>query len=300
MKRGTPNHPKLRKLGRTLGIPAYAAIGVCEAIWHHTAAYAPRGDIGRWQDDEIADSIGWPVEDAKKLVAGLVAAGLLDEHDDPYVRLVIHDWSTHAEDAVHMRLARERARFADGKMPSLAKFSKAEREQILADYDEPVPTNSHAVPRNAPAVPTDVQKKALPLPLATCHSHSHGHLPTGQCPKASAFSKLTEQVIRDPAKLLAWYEQETRKKKPVIEHSEANRLRVFAAAERAIEKDHRGTPVGLFAWLVSGARWDYITGEQEERGRQKLKALLTAAPSPQIEHLSRELAESLKSREEDR
>lgn len=59
MKRGTPDHPKMKALARTLRIPLPYAVGAMEMIWHFTADYAPTGAIGRFSDDEIAEAAGW-------------------------------------------------------------------------------------------------------------------------------------------------------------------------------------------------------------------------------------------------
>ena len=59
MKRGTPDHPKTLRLARLLGIPQAAAVGILEMLWHFTGKYAVQGDIGRFQDGEIAQAAGW-------------------------------------------------------------------------------------------------------------------------------------------------------------------------------------------------------------------------------------------------
>ena len=48
MKRGTPRHPKTMLLVAELQIPTYAAVGILESLWHWTAEYAKRGDVGRY------------------------------------------------------------------------------------------------------------------------------------------------------------------------------------------------------------------------------------------------------------
>jgi hypothetical protein len=47
MKRGTPEHPKTAHLMAALSIPRPYAVGILELLWHFTARYAPRGDVGR-------------------------------------------------------------------------------------------------------------------------------------------------------------------------------------------------------------------------------------------------------------
>ena len=59
MKRGTINHPKTLMLAETLGVHHLTAVGILEALWHWTATYAPKGDIGRYPDAIIASGAGF-------------------------------------------------------------------------------------------------------------------------------------------------------------------------------------------------------------------------------------------------
>lgn len=53
--------------------------------------------------------------------------------------------------------------------------------------------------------------------------------------------------------------------------SEVNLLRVFGAAERAIEESE--TPLKLFKHIVGGEKWNLITQAQEDRARARIKKL---------------------------
>ena len=81
------------------------AIGYLEMLWHFTARYAPRGDIGRYPDKRIAAALDWVYHDPAKLVQGLVSARWVD--GCPVARLVVHDWPDHADEAVRKRLKRD-------------------------------------------------------------------------------------------------------------------------------------------------------------------------------------------------
>jgi len=94
MKRGTPDHPKMRALCRRLGVARWQALGIVEGILHFTAQYARRGDIGRWSDDEIAEWLEWK-GDPGDLITALTNVGWLDPC--PLHRLVVHDWHEHAD-----------------------------------------------------------------------------------------------------------------------------------------------------------------------------------------------------------
>lgn len=102
MKRGTPEHPKTKHLMRLLEIPLYSAIGILESLFHITAKYTPRGNIGNFDDGAIAAAIDWK-GDPTELVRCLVKAGWLDE--DETHRLLIHDWAEHCEEGVKKTLA---------------------------------------------------------------------------------------------------------------------------------------------------------------------------------------------------
>lgn len=103
MKRGTPEHPKVVRLAKMLGVRRCTAVGVLEMLWHLTARYTPRGDVGKWSDEEIATALDWDGV-PERLTHALVSCGLLEEH--PEHRLIVHDWPEHADKAVKQLLDR--------------------------------------------------------------------------------------------------------------------------------------------------------------------------------------------------
>lgn len=131
MKRGTPNHRKMHRLARRLGVSLAEAVGTMELLWHWVADYLPRGDVGRSENWEIAAAVHWKRE-PDELVSALVEEHWLDESST--CRLVVHDWSEHCEESVHTRLARSRDFFADGSRPRLGKLGGAERESAEIFY----------------------------------------------------------------------------------------------------------------------------------------------------------------------
>ena len=95
MKRGTQEHPKIKRLCRELGgAPLYHAAGILELLWLHTARFSARGDIGKWTNEDLATAVDWRGDPAE-LVRALVVSGWLDE--DTEYRLVVHDWDKHAD-----------------------------------------------------------------------------------------------------------------------------------------------------------------------------------------------------------
>jgi hypothetical protein len=107
-----------------LSIPKAQAVGILEMLWHFTATYSPRGDIGKWRNREIAEAVFWD-DNPDDLVAGLVHSEWLDE--DAEYRLVVHDWADHADQCVQRKLKRAGEDFIRGHTdPSFVYFAKRE------------------------------------------------------------------------------------------------------------------------------------------------------------------------------
>lgn len=127
------------------------AIGTLERLWHYTSTYAPAGDIGKLSPSRIADAVGFPPQHATELVDAMVTARLLDRKGQDNRTLVIHDWPEHAQDSVHVYLARRGLLFADGTPPKLYLLPKEERAKAEAKYRRrpavtPDPAPDHHLP----------------------------------------------------------------------------------------------------------------------------------------------------------
>lgn len=131
MKREAVGHTKMKRLCRRLDIPLWQAIGLLESLWLLTGREAPQGDIGKLSDEDIALAIDYR-GDESSMIEALVASGWIDR--SPEYRLVIHDWPDHADDAVHMRLARAHAYFAGGRAPKVTRLSGKDRENAQKFY----------------------------------------------------------------------------------------------------------------------------------------------------------------------
>jgi len=132
MKRGTPIHPKMQILEEELQVERPTAVGIMELLWQFTAQFAKAGNIGKWSNAHIAQSIYWR-GDPDKLIAALVKSHWIDKNDKH--RLIIHDWYEHCEDAVHMALSRATELFADGKIPKMNRLQKPERDICEARFN---------------------------------------------------------------------------------------------------------------------------------------------------------------------
>jgi len=136
VKREAPTNTKMRKLCHFLDIHLYEAVGILELLWHLCAREAPRGDIGKISNLEIAVFLEYR-GDADRLIAALIRAGWLDE--DPVYRLVVHDWSEHADQAVRRRLDRFRQTFiVSSQKAHVSSHSETEARLDMAGQNDHV------------------------------------------------------------------------------------------------------------------------------------------------------------------
>ena len=80
------------------------AVGILERLWHMAISGAQRGDIGRHDNETIAEAVGW-FGDADTLIELLTDTEWVDRCDEN--RLVIHDWDEHAPAFVKRNIARK-------------------------------------------------------------------------------------------------------------------------------------------------------------------------------------------------
>lgn len=196
MKRGTPDHPKTAALAQALDVHRLTAIGLLEQLWHWTARYAPRGDIGRWPAQTIAQGLYWDGE-PEKLERALIDSGWLDE--DPEHRLLVHDWAQHADDAVKKSLARHKMDFAtvsrrrrDRVRTVSAVEALTVAPAVAVAVPKPQPEPSRALPE--PSDPSDHGPRKNPLMTDRQSWEARWHV---------AVTLLSELQNRDPAEVAA-------------------------------------------------------------------------------------------------
>lgn len=144
MKRGTPDHPKMKRLTRVLRINRAWSVGILESLWHWAGRFAPQGDIGRYPDGDIAEAVFWPKEPGI-LIEGLIESEWVDR--DTAHRLVIHDWPDHAEESVKKYLKRNKLDFvkSGGFVQTFSGQVQQTAEKVC--LPEPVP-----IPKPKPSV----------------------------------------------------------------------------------------------------------------------------------------------------
>ncbi|RYG35407.1 hypothetical protein EON81_12850, partial [bacterium] len=146
-KRGIITHRKTRRLARILGIDQAAAVGLLECLWHVAAEQAPRGDIGKLTDQDIADEMFTSIA-PETLMPALCEAGWLDANEAD--RYLVHDWPEHCDDQVHYRVSRMgNGAFADG---TLSRRTKTGGGQGSVD-GKPVPRKATDSPEDSKPSP---------------------------------------------------------------------------------------------------------------------------------------------------
>lgn len=93
VKHQVPDTLKFRKLQRRLGVSRVVTAGTLELLWIAVQKNAPRGDIGRFDNESIAIECDWE-GNPDELVNALVETGWLELSDEH--RLIVHDWHEHA------------------------------------------------------------------------------------------------------------------------------------------------------------------------------------------------------------
>jgi hypothetical protein len=167
VKREAVHHSKMKRLCRKLNLELWQAVGLLESIWHVAARQTPCGDIGKLSDEDIAIAIDYHA-DERIMIDALVNSGWIDRNKEH--RLVVHDWPDHAEDGVHMKVARARQFFirqgpgddAILEAPKLSRFFAREREPLREFYEnvkigKKTSKRAHGVRTDLETVRTDRQ-----------------------------------------------------------------------------------------------------------------------------------------------
>jgi hypothetical protein len=134
---------------------------------------------------------------------------------------------------------------------------------------KPVPTPS---PTATGMNPTG---RATTIPAETTRS-STAPAPTLPAPK---LADVRPEDLKDTGRLLELFDQAMARK--LIGPSEADRLRFVAAAEHALAIG-KANPCGLFAYLIRGACWRYITQADEDQANGRIKAHLRGPAPPRV------------------
>jgi hypothetical protein len=239
MKRGTIEHPKMVMLEHKLGVERLVAVGLMEAFWHWAAKYAPDGGVSKYSNDVIAGGAYWR-GDHDKMMQALIESGWIDRLDDN--ELYIHDWHEHAEDAIHIKLARHRKRFVNGNIPSLKRLSKDERTEAQNFYALELTKSAPCAHKKRTASASASASACTPLPLK-------GKPPVGGGVEAIAKIPPELNTPRFCASWAEWAEHRRQIRKKLTKSTAEKQLarlarwgepRAVAAIEYSIEQGYEG------------------------------------------------------------
>jgi hypothetical protein len=271
MKRGTIDHPKMLDLAeaidshlgdKSLGFDMShtMACGIMEKLWHYTARYSPAGDVGKHSDARIARAVGWTL-DAQWIIKALTDVRFIDELDG--CRLYVHDWHQHSDDAADKWLRDKGLQYANEENPRRRKETETDESRHGRKKSRPRrDKSSQSEPEPKPKPSSEPESSSKPKPEPTSAVATSG--------LDGVFEKITLEDLKDTGRLLAWYERQAGRERPLIDKSDANRLRVIAAAERALEVPAANRP-GLFISLFDPKNAANITEAQDERARRRLR-----------------------------
>ena len=174
MKANTTELVKFKKLQRRLGESVRGVIGILELLWKATALQAPRGDIGKFDNEDIAILCDWE-GDPDLLVSALVASGWLDESVD--YRLLVHDWHEHAPIYVRAGLKAKHQTFltptagapseamAPGVAPETAPEMAPEGDQLSNGQTGAPSSRAPGITKPSQAKPSQVKSSVGEPPL---------------------------------------------------------------------------------------------------------------------------------------
>ena len=106
----TPDHPKVAKLARKLGVTRVQALGHLTCLWARVCAAAPDGDLTSYDADDLAVFASWEGDEGL-LVEALEGARLIDpvHSEDGEARgYELHGWWERAEGHKRAKAARDR------------------------------------------------------------------------------------------------------------------------------------------------------------------------------------------------
>lgn len=160
----TPDHPKIQRLEKALGIDD--GLGCVVRLWTWTADYYPDGDFPADAAGAMARKVAGDVATLRnvtpsRVTDALVTAGLLDPHGDRYE---VHDWpeheAAHADKAERDReLNRERQR----RFRNRRRNGPVTRDRNVTDN---VTRNDEALPRGEERRGDQKQQQRKPTDLA--------------------------------------------------------------------------------------------------------------------------------------
>jgi hypothetical protein len=198
MKVGTTEKIKFDKLRLRLKESKRGIVGLLELLWAGVAKNCPRGDVGRFPNEDIAIMCDWS-GDPDELVAALVECRWVDEH--PECRLVIHDWSDHAPSWVRGNIEFSGGFIVDRKVDpkdtpkGTPKDTPEDTPEGYPTYTKPIPSLYQTYTRPDQSTPTNQACEAVVGELAKILEEAGVEL-YKQAAESAASSGFTADQIR--------------------------------------------------------------------------------------------------------
>jgi hypothetical protein len=254
VKRGCDSHPKTLAFAAALRIPLPYACGLLELLWHLTARLAPRGDIGRLTNQQIAAGIHW-AGDPERLIKALLEARLSGDGAgfiavSPELRLVVHDWHEHADPTTRRYLERKGLSFLGN--------SKSVSRQVT--------DNGATLSRQVPDIALTCLALPIPIPIPTPPTpkagEGEGTPGEGESESQKELAALHEQPELRGLTLEQWLNAKRAHPIPITEQV-LERIRSAAALAGYVKGP------GFFAAAILSKVELAKAGEKKDRPRKK-------------------------------
>lgn len=191
---GLESHRKTRRLGRLLGVSdSRIVVGALFRLWVAIRIKAPDGNLRGWTPEDVAFEMGFPEDDADRIVAALLDCGRSSSHPDAcgFLRregdvLVAHDWFEH--NGAHL-LEAKRSR-------------DRRRAQSPPDVAPPSTVRPEDVPPTSTVRPPDVHATGRDVTDVTERKDGASGAPDGELCLDPAVAQAVRQVrdsLRMPA-----------------------------------------------------------------------------------------------------
>lgn len=178
--RAVPDHPKFAHLKSLLKMTKGATLGYLECVWHFAGRFTPQGNIGKYTDTAIEAWVEWDGEPGA-LIDALVESRWIDRDDA--ARLLVHDWSTHADKATKQALTRANLGFC---VPTV--HTPGAHNTVLRTLPVPVP-----VPESVPVPEAGTVRTAV-------DSFRKMTKPNGEWPGTDRFNRAWERHRKNRGK----------------------------------------------------------------------------------------------------
>jgi hypothetical protein len=192
---GFRDHPKLKRLARSLNVSHNEAKGMVASLWCWCLDHAVDGNLSSFEAWDLADAAGWEDEPSVFLDA-LIAVKLLDETPDG---LEVHEWMDRAGSFREaLRKQKQRAKSKASKLSRDCPGTVVSTRDGLSDKEDREDrqtgqrgqTDHYLSTSQTPAKPTARDRKALILKVydhyRTYHPRSH--------PKPNGKSKESKRI----------------------------------------------------------------------------------------------------------